>query len=243
MSDRTNVGKILEGGNNAAMRGLAILIGVVCYLGGLVYTAVHQFSLITRGVEPDFVLWALFGVFLLELTAVGLPLALHYWTFEARHRMAAFAFYTIDIALIVGNVVADYTMNSRGDMAEWLRLYISYIVPVTPVVAMLIWSALLLLDPSYRLKAFVETAKEALQTAQIQAAVDKFKDENVDRQVAQAGAAMADTIVGATFARDGAAMPQAGGGDQTYTRAEVEKMIRDAVAKANKTDPKAGGHG
>ena len=108
---------------------------------------------------------------------------------------------------------------------------------------MLIWSALLLLDPSYRLKAFVETAKEALQTAQIQAAVDKFKDENVDRQVAQAGAAMADTIVGATFARDGAAMPQAGGGDQTYTRAEVEKMIRDAVAKANKTDPKAGGHG
>lgn len=223
-----NVGGVLQEGKSRAIKAIVIFLGMVIYCGGVLYSAVHNWNLLVGGVPDSMVLWAAIGVVALELTALTLPLALHYWTFDAMHRIAAFAFYFADLALIIANVVIDYSMNTgaAADMPFWLSMYKFYGVPGVPVFCIVGWSVLFLLDPSSRQKAMVENLRASTQTALAARIAEAAKHADVSGAVDAAARDLTRQIVGATLGGAvsyGGRLPANSGGYLEAGQAEPER--------------------
>ena len=84
------------------------------------------------------------------MTAIALPLALHFWTFEPLHRYGAYLFYLVDAVILFANTIVDFGVNTHQQLAWWQQFYMTTIMPATPVIAGAGWSVLFLLDPSAR---------------------------------------------------------------------------------------------
>lgn len=156
------IGDIMK---EATRRGIvkAVVTGsVIVYLGMVVYAEAHGINLLTKGVAPDFLIWAYMGMIALGLTAILLPLALHFWTHEFTHKLAAFLFYALDLTLLFVNSFTDYGGNTGQQLASWAQLYKDYVMPATPVIAGMGWAVLWLLDPSSRALAQRLTLRTAI---------------------------------------------------------------------------------
>ena len=194
-----SVGNTLQSGTKAAWKTLALLAGVLVYVGMLLYSAVHNYSLMTRGVAPDMIVWAVLGVVSLEVSAAFLPIALHYWTFAPMHRIACFVFYAVDLALIFANVILDFSINAGEAMPAWLAMYLFYGVPATPVIAGLGWSVLFLLDPASREMAMIENLKAATRESLAVRIAEQAKATDVSGMVDQAAQEMTRALVADTL--------------------------------------------
>jgi hypothetical protein len=152
MTDMTTVGDLMSEAKRRAFKALAIFLGIAVYAGMLLYAGVHNYSLFVRGLREDLVIFALLGLFTLELSAVGLPLAIHFWTAPGVHRIAALAFYLADLTLLGGNAVLDFHLNAGLPLTPWMRLYLDFVAPATPLLVGLMWSILFILDPANRIR-------------------------------------------------------------------------------------------
>jgi len=200
-----SVGDVMSEGSNSALKSLAMLAGVLVYIGMILYSGVHNWRLMTAGVASDMVLWAALGVIALELSALALPLALHYWTHAPMQRIAAFAFYGVDLALIFANVVLDYAAATGEVLPGWLLMYKFFALPATPVIAGLGWSLLWLLDPSQRERAMIENLRASTREVLAARIAQAAKSADVSEAVDLAAAGMARGIVSQTLG--GAAAP------------------------------------
>lgn len=195
-----SVGDVMSEGRNRALKTLAIGAGILVYLGMVVYSGVHNWRLMMAGVGQEMQIWAAMGVIGLELSAVFLPIALHWWTHAPLQRFAAFAFYALDLALIFLNVVLDYAVVAgSSDIPGWLQTYLFFVVPATPVIAGLGWSILFLLDPSQRERAMIETLRASTREALGVRIAQQAKSADIAETVDLAAANMARDIVAATL--------------------------------------------
>ena len=196
----TSVGNELQAGKNKALKSLAQLAGLIVYAGMIAYSAVHNWRLLSAGIDSTMVIWAAVGVIALELTALALPIALHYWTFGAMHRIAAFAFYALDLTLIFANVVLDYALvSASGQLPNWLQIYKFYALPATPVIAGLGWSLLFLLDPAQKERALTETLAAATREALAIRIAEQAKAADIGEAVDETAGILAREIVGQTL--------------------------------------------
>lgn len=189
------VGDIMQNAQNAATKKMVIFSGIGVYLAGIVYAEVHGFSILSKGVAPDFLFWAYLGMIALGVSAVALPLALHSWTFDAMHRNAALIFYVLDLALLGTNSFVDFGVNTGQALPEWADMYKTYIMPATPVIAAMGWSILFLLDPAQRMNQLKQTLRAAVQQALSQQIVQAAKSPLIAAEVARAAARAADDAV------------------------------------------------
>jgi hypothetical protein len=90
------VGDLMQEARRRAFRSLVLFLGIAAYAVALIYAGVHNYALLTRGVPPELIIFALLGLFGLEISAIALPLAVHFWTAPGLHRIAALAFYAVD---------------------------------------------------------------------------------------------------------------------------------------------------
>lgn len=194
-----SVGATMQDQKNRALKTLAITAGVFVYVGMLAYSAVHNLSLLTRGIKPEMVIWAALGVIALELSAAALPVALHWWTHSPMQRLAAFAFYGLDVALILLNVILDFALTSGAIMPAWLSTYLFYAVPVTPVISGLGWSVLFLLDPSQRERAMTETLRASTRETLAGRIAQAAKAADISESVEAAANELARQIVADTL--------------------------------------------
>lgn len=156
------VGDILNDGKRNTIVKIILGAAIAVYLGFIGYSAVHNVHLMLRGVPADGQIFAILGIICLEVSAIFLPLALHFWTHAPSHKMAALICYVLYLLLIIVNIVADYNLVAGQALPGWVALYVEWVVPITPVIAGLGWAVLLGLDPS---------SKERARTAVLAAAV------------------------------------------------------------------------
>ncbi len=195
-----SIGDVMSEGRSSALKILAVFAGIVVYLGMIVYSGVHNWRLLTTGVPDDMVIWAALGVVGLEVTALALPLALHWWTHSPLQRIVAFAFYMLDLGLVFLNVVLDYAIVSGSEaLPAWLNIYLFYVVPATPVIAGLGWSVLFMLDPSQRERATIETLRASTREVLAARIAEQAKAADVSGMVDEAAGQMARSIVGTTL--------------------------------------------
>lgn len=195
----SNIGNILTRGKENTIKNIAIGAGVLVYLGMLLYSSVHNYSVLTRGVEGDMVIWALLGVVALEVSAAALPLALHYWCYANSHRYAALTFYAVDILLLVANVVLDYAITAGETLPPWIKIYQFYGAPVVPIIAGLGWSVLFMLDPSQKERTMSEMLKAATREALSVRIAEQAQNADINKAVEQAALEMARAIVRETL--------------------------------------------
>ncbi len=195
-----NVGDVLSESKNRALKGLAVFASILVYVAGLVYAGVHNYTLMTKGVPADLLIWAILGVIALEISALILPITLHWWTHSALQRFAAFGFYLLDLGLLFFNVVVDYGLTAGTALPSWAGLYLAYIVPATPLIAAAAWSMVWLLDPSERERAMQETLKASTREALSAKIAVAAREADIESLVEQAARRMVFDIVGTTLA-------------------------------------------
>jgi hypothetical protein len=111
------VGDLMQEARRRAFRSLVLFLGIAAYAVALIYAGVHNYALLSRGVPPELIIFALLGLFGLEISAVALPLAVHFWTAPGLHRIAALAFYAVDALLLFGNSILDFHLNAGLDLS------------------------------------------------------------------------------------------------------------------------------
>jgi len=195
-----SIGAQMQNGRANALKNLTQTAGLIVYLGMICYSAVHNWRLLSAGIAPNMLIWAAVGVVGLELTALALPLALHFWTFAPMQRLAALAFYGLDLALIFANVVLDYALISNGAaLPGWLQVYKFYALPASPVIAGLGWSLLFMLDPSQRERAMAETLRAATRESLAGRISEAAKSADISQAVDTAAGQLARDIVSQTL--------------------------------------------
>ncbi len=197
----TTVGDLMGEAKRRAFKALAVFVGIAVYAGMLLYAGVHNFSLFTRGLREDLVIFALLGLFTLELSAVGLPLAIHFWAAPGVHRIAALVFYLADLALLGGNAVLDFHLNAGLPLASWMRLYLDFVAPATPLVCGLMWSILFILDPANRLRDLEMELAAAARSALATRIAEAAKAADVNAIVEESARAMARDLVARAVGR------------------------------------------
>jgi hypothetical protein len=201
MTDMTTVGDLMSEAKRRAFKALAIFLGIAVYAGMLLYAGVHNYSLFVRGLREDLVIFALLGLFTLELSAVGLPLAIHFWTAPGVHRIAALAFYLADLTLLGGNAVLDFHLNAGLPLTPWMRLYLDFVAPATPLLVGLMWSVLFILDPANRLRDMEMELAAAARMALATRIAEAAKSADVNEIVEGAAREMARDLVARAVGR------------------------------------------
>lgn len=194
-----SVGNFMQKGKDQAIKTLVSFFGVLVYVAGIFYAEVHGYALLSRGVDPDMILWATVGIVALGITALFLPLGLHYSFHAPIQRFAAFSFYALDLGLLIFNAIADYTTKTSGVLPTWMEFYMFYVMPSTPIIAACGWSALALLDPGQRERGMVETLKASTREALAVRIAEAAKAVDVSAEVDQAAQEMARNIIGSTL--------------------------------------------
>lgn len=195
----TTVSKAMQDNQHKALKGLAVTLSLIVYIAGLAYAGVRSYTLFAATIDAALLPLAVLGIVALEVSAIALPLAIHFWTQPGAQRLAAMAFYGLDLALIGANAVLDAAHHSGADVVAPLQAYGVYIVPVLPLVCMAGWSLIWLLDASSRERDMRETVKAATQEAllaQIQKAVEQA---DITQAVEQAAGEAARALVGETL--------------------------------------------
>src|SRR3989304_2022492 len=196
-----SVGDIMQEGMQKALKKIVIGAGMLVYVAGIVYAEVHGLNILSKGVNPDFLIWAYIGMVALGISAIALPLALHVWAFEPMHRFATFAFYGVDLAILFINSSVDFNVNTGQQLAGWAKLYLDYILPATPVIAAAGWGVLLLLDPAVKAMILRQTLRASIQEAKASQIVNAAKNSNVTAAVSGAADAEVEQALTDLFGR------------------------------------------
>jgi len=134
-------------------KGIAQLMAVVVYVAMISYSTYHNIMLMTKGVKGDAAIFAWLGIIALEVTALFLPLSLKFWTHDPTHKVVAYIFYVLNLALVILNVILNFNTQAGQPLPGWMQDYLHVFVPVTPIVCGLGWAFLLLLDPEEQVRS------------------------------------------------------------------------------------------
>jgi len=165
----TTVSTAMKDNQHRAMRGLAVGLSLLVYLAGLAYAGVRSYTLFAATIDASLLPLAVLGIVALEVSAVALPLAIHFWTQPGAQRFAAMGFYLVDLALIAANAILDAAHHSATVLPDFLTAYGVYIVPALPLFCMAGWSLVWMLDPASRERDMRESVKAATQEALLSA--------------------------------------------------------------------------
>lgn len=192
------VGDVLETTNQSALKTIALGLGLIVYAGGLVYAGLHNWQLFSRGLDPELRIWALLGVVSLELSAIGLPLGLHFWFHSGLQRYTAIGFYALDLGLLVLNVIGSFALTVNDAIPVWLDAYL-FFAPAVPILAALGWSVLWLLDPAQRERAIIESLKASTREVLAKRIAAQARSTDLAEEVDQAAQLMAQDIIRQTL--------------------------------------------
>lgn len=189
----------MENGRGQAVKTLINTCGKLVYVAGIIYAEVHGYSLLSAGIDPDMLLWAIIGIVALGITAVILPEGIHHVFHAPLQRMAAFGFYALDLVILFLNAVLDYNLRSGGTITSWLDVYMTYVVPSTPVIAALGWTTIFLLDPAARERMTVEALRASTREVLAMRIAEQAKAADVSEAVERAAQSMAREVIGQTL--------------------------------------------
>lgn len=202
----TTVHTAMKDNSRRALRGLAVTLSLIVYVAGLIYAGVRSYDLFAKTIPANLLMLALLGIVALELTALALPVAIHYWTAPGPQRMAALGFYMLDLFLIAANAVLDAAHNAGTLLPDFMAAYGTFGVPALPIVCMVGWAIVWALDPTSREHDMTAAVKAATFDAMLSQIVEESKSVDIADDVRSAAAERARAIVGETLGKSKAAL-------------------------------------
>ena len=176
-----------------------VWLGMGVYVMVLFLTVAHNLNLIGSAVNQDLRWIAYVGVAALELNAIALPLALHYWAVSGLHRGATMAFYVIDLLILFANSTVDANLVANGTLPPWGEWYLNNFAQASPLMALFMWAALFMLDPTSQSKDRVKRMIAHAQLSAIQSAQTYLTSQDFQDRVEQYGDTIAQSVVETAF--------------------------------------------
>jgi len=203
MSKTTTIGNAMKESSHRTYQMLAFGLGILVYFAGMLYGAVRSYSLLANTVDPSLILWATIGIIALELTAVGLPLGIHFWFAPGPQRMAGLGFYAVDLVLIIANSIIDYGRHTGTLLPAFLTAYTTFVLPALPIIMMVAWAVLWMLDPSVRQRLMQMTVQAATHESVLSHMQDATEAIDIADMVRETAEETARAIVAQTLGRTG----------------------------------------
>lgn len=141
----------MKGRNLDGLKKLSIGMAAFVYVGVIIFFDVMFLTVVERMFPGDPFLRALsyVGAVAVGVSAVTIPLAFHFWVHPGLQFWVCVVFWVSDAALLALNTMLAFQIATHGidHLTDFWSMYIQF-VPAAPVVALLGWGALFLLDPS-----------------------------------------------------------------------------------------------
>lgn len=213
----------------------AIGLGILAYMGAILYSGVRSWDLMVRTLPSDLLGFAVLGILVLELSALALPLALHYWTISGWHRTSAYVFYVADLILVAANAVLDSAHVSGAVLPGVMGVYSVWVVPAMPILVGAGWAVLLALDPNIKRNDKMREMQEQMRDRVHEMTLQELEAPEI-QQIAHA-AAKRDALEIAGIAR----APRLPAPDKPTQAAKPEQPARVEPARIEvaDADPKA----
>jgi len=178
-----------------AARAITATLAAALIIAGAIYTGIHNFNLFARYLPDNQQIFALIPVIALEGSLLLLLVAQFTWLVAPAQRIIATASSWVIFVTLAANTLIDSTIQANSAPPDWLQLYATFALPVTPVLVVAVWKLIIDADPAQArararatLDAAIEQARHeatlaALDRAEITAAIQSHTDA-----VAQAAA-------------------------------------------------------
>lgn len=191
---RTTVAEKLSSAKESVWRMMIGLVSEFVYLGMIIYAEVHGLSMLREGVAEDMKIFAYVGMVGLGLTAYFLPKALKHEFKSSGQRAVGFLFYAVDVGLLIANAVIDFIARRYGSLPEWGTMYMQFGVPMTPIVAGMIWGVLGFMDPEVKAKIRRFALEMAVREAYEDEVMEAAKDAALNQDISAAARIVANGV-------------------------------------------------
>jgi len=136
--------------NATALKMVAIALAALTYAGAVVYGDIQFLQVMDKAFPGDGLMRALAmaGAVMTAVSALTLPIALHWWFAPGLQFLWGIAFWFLDIGALGLNAILAYQVASGhvdGGLGVWQTLS-----PATPLLAVIGWGIAFLLDPSQK---------------------------------------------------------------------------------------------
>lgn len=203
----TSIGTQMQETQHRALKAIAYALGIIVYLGGVIYAEARAYSLFAKTIDPELMPVAIIGIVALGLTALAAPLAHHFGTAPGVQRIFLDVFYAFDIFAMAANAVLDATLHNSGNLTTLLTFWSAYILPALPLVCLLGWTIFFMLDPAHRRRDTLMAARAATEEVLTSRVIEQMKATNLTDIVDAAARSAAAEIVGQTVGNSGALTP------------------------------------
>jgi len=194
------MGDVMSGMQRRAWSTLGRAALMVIYLAGVAYTAIHNYSLFSRIVPPEWASLVWVVLLVTEGAAIALPLLAHYASAPGFQQLWAWLLYAIDFLFVAANTILDAAMVRGGPLPEWLAVYgmLFPAIPVAILAGIAVWWAS---DPGERLRHVIEQTRtaaiEAMAMRIQRAALSDEVNEIVDSAARELARRVAEQVASA----------------------------------------------
>lgn len=166
--------------NQDAIKGFIIFFFGLAYVVGIGYGELMFLQIVSKifpsGAAGGF---AMIGAVVAGITALGMPIALHWWFAPGAQFLAGVLFYMVDLAMIGANAMLSYQIASGGPI-DPLFLKWREFCPATPIFCVAGLALVFSFDISHKLRH----AQTAIRTVQIER-VARGMEQGMNTQEAQ----------------------------------------------------------
>jgi hypothetical protein len=155
--------------NRRGFKLIGIAGSVLVYLAFVFYSEFHFYNLVQRFVPLDFQIVGIAAVGVSFLTALALPISLHWWFRSGTQYLVGWLFYCLHFGFVVLNLVLDSNLNAGTDPGPFITAtYGVYILPASVAFYALVWTLLWGLDPATRRREKLLELEEEAEDAQLE---------------------------------------------------------------------------
>jgi hypothetical protein len=194
-----SIGTLMQESQHRAIKVIAYALGLLVYLGGILYAESRAYSLFTKTIDAELLPVALIGIVALGLTAIAAPLAHHFGTSPGVQRIFLDVFYAFDIFAMGANAVLDAALHDVNTLTSILSFWKLYVLPSLPLICLLGWAIFFMLDPSHRKRDTILAARQATEEVLTSRVIEQMKATDLTDIVDQAARESAREIVGQTL--------------------------------------------
>jgi hypothetical protein len=151
--------------NESALKKIAVALAALTYAGAVIYGDIQFLQVMDKAFPGDGIMRALAmaGAVMTAISAVTLPVALHWWFSPGLQFLWGIAFWVLDILALGLNAMLAYQVASGhldATLATWQMFS-----PATPLLAVIGWGIAFLLDPSQQERhAVAEMQADQIET-------------------------------------------------------------------------------
>lgn len=141
----------MESRNTRAMKSLAIGLAALTYVGAVIYGDIMFLQVMGKAFPSGIIgALAMAGAVMTAVSAITLPLALHFWFKPGLQFIWGVIFWLLDVAVLGLNSILAFAIASGVVTDSWLLIW-GELSPATPLVAVFGWGLAFLFDPSQKL--------------------------------------------------------------------------------------------